>query len=194
MRTLGIASRASTPGVAHGHCAGGHSGVVPCPVHPRLARCTRTLRRVHEQPVPWHELFAAPAVSIILLGRLRGSAPGHVLLGVLRGHVLWVAAPTPRRLREPSSAELAAEVATMERRRTDDALWSVDAARAIRDSASVHRIKSSARSSSDFGTVIPSAFAVLRLITSSNFIGCSTGISPGFLPLKILSMKLANRK
>jgi hypothetical protein len=33
----------------------------------------------------------------------------------------------------------------------------------------------------------PSALAVLRLIISSNLIGCSTGMSPGFAPRKILS-------
>src|SRR5207245_5966709 len=38
-----------------------------------------------------------------------------------------------------------------------------------------YRITSSARTSSDGGIVIPSALAVLRLRTSSNFIGCSTG-------------------
>ena len=35
--------------------------------------------------------------------------------------------------------------------------------------------------------VSPSAFAVFRLITSSNFVGCSTGRSAGFAPLRILS-------
>ena len=37
-----------------------------------------------------------------------------------------------------------------------------------------------------FGTC-QSALAVVRLMTSSNFVGCSTGISPGFVPRKILS-------
>jgi hypothetical protein len=37
------------------------------------------------------------------------------------------------------------------------------------------------------GTVRPSAFAVLRLITSSNFVGCSMGRSAGLAPLRILS-------
>ena len=49
-----------------------------------------------------------------------------------------------------------------------------------------HRITSSARSSSNCGIVRPSAFAVLRLITSSNFVGCRTGRSAGFAPLRIL--------
>ncbi len=37
------------------------------------------------------------------------------------------------------------------------------------------------------GTVRPSAFAVLRLMTSSNFVGSSTGRSDGLVPLRILS-------
>ena len=36
----------------------------------------------------------------------------------------------------------------------------------------LHSITSSARASSDGGTSRPSALAVLRLITSSNFVGC----------------------
>jgi len=34
--------------------------------------------------------------------------------------------------------------------------------------------------------VNPSAFAVLELVTSSNFVGCSIGRSPGLAPLRIL--------
>jgi hypothetical protein len=45
----------------------------------------------------------------------------------------------------------------------------------------------SARSSSDCGIVRPSAFAVLRLMNSSNLVGRSTGRSAGFAPLRILS-------
>ena len=37
------------------------------------------------------------------------------------------------------------------------------------------------------------ALAVLRLITSSNLVGCSTGSSAGLAPLKILSRKAAAR-
>ena len=42
-----------------------------------------------------------------------------------------------------------------------------------------HSITSSARASSDCGTVRPSALAVLRLMTSSNLVGCCTGRSAG---------------
>src|SRR6266704_75249 len=48
---------------------------------------------------------------------------------------------------------------------------------------------SSARCSNDGGIVRPSALAVLRLMTSSNFVGCSTGRSRGFAPFRILSTK-----
>ena len=48
-----------------------------------------------------------------------------------------------------------------------------------------HWTTSSARSSIDCGTVMPSALAVLRLITISNLVGCSTGRSAGVVPFKI---------
>jgi len=44
---------------------------------------------------------------------------------------------------------------------------------------------SSARSRSASGTVRPRAFAVLRLTTSSNLVGRSTGRSAGLAPLRI---------
>ena len=50
-----------------------------------------------------------------------------------------------------------------------------------------HSITSSARTISDCGSVSPSAFAVLTLMISSNFVGCSTGRSAGLAPLRILS-------
>jgi hypothetical protein len=51
----------------------------------------------------------------------------------------------------------------------------------------IHSITSSARVSKVGGTVRPSAFAAFKLITSSNFVGCSTGKSPGLVPFRILS-------
>src|SRR5258705_12641934 len=44
-----------------------------------------------------------------------------------------------------------------------------------------YSITSSARASSLAGTAMPSAFAVVRVIRSSNFVGCSAGISAGLL-------------
>src|SRR6185369_868034 len=53
---------------------------------------------------------------------------------------------------------------------------------------------SSARASSLSGTSTPIAFADLRLITSSNLVGCSTGSSAGFVPLRIMSTYSAARR
>jgi len=47
-----------------------------------------------------------------------------------------------------------------------------------------HSITSSARASTVGGTSRPSALAVLRLMTSSNFVGCTTGRSPGWAPFR----------
>jgi hypothetical protein len=52
-----------------------------------------------------------------------------------------------------------------------------------------YSITSSARAISAGGTVRPTALAVLRLITSSNLVGCSTGRSAGVVPLTIWSTK-----
>src|SRR5262249_12471341 len=53
--------------------------------------------------------------------------------------------------------------------------------------AAFHSITSSARASRRSGTVRPSAFAVLRLITSSYLVGACTGRSPGLSPLRMRS-------
>ena len=53
-----------------------------------------------------------------------------------------------------------------------------------------HWITSFARSRSGCGMVRPIAFAVLRLMTSSNLVGCSAGCAP----FKILSTKYAARR
>jgi hypothetical protein len=55
-------------------------------------------------------------------------------------------------------------------------------------------ITSSARRSSDGGIVIPRAWAVLRLMISSNVVGCSTGKSAGLAPFRILSTYVAPRR
>src|SRR4029077_2479048 len=48
-----------------------------------------------------------------------------------------------------------------------------------------HSITSSARPSRPSGNTRPSAFAALRLITSSTLVACLTGRSDGFSPLRI---------
>src|SRR5262245_7144302 len=51
----------------------------------------------------------------------------------------------------------------------------------------VQSITSSASASSLSGMWRPRVLAVVRLMMSSNLLGCSTGISPGFVPRRILS-------
>ena len=63
----------------------------------------------------------------------------------------------------------------------------------VRHLKRAHSMTWSARPSSDWGIVSRSALAVLRLMTSSNFVGCSTGRSAGFAPFKILLTKTATR-
>src|SRR5215831_2848548 len=53
--------------------------------------------------------------------------------------------------------------------------------------AAPHSITSSARASRLSGTASPRAFAVLRLITSSYFVGACTGRSAGFSLLRMRS-------
>jgi hypothetical protein len=51
-----------------------------------------------------------------------------------------------------------------------------------------HSITPLARSTSPAGTSWPIIFAALRLITSSKFVGCSTGRSAGLMPRNILTI------
>src|SRR5262249_4068177 len=53
--------------------------------------------------------------------------------------------------------------------------------------APFHSITLSARSTRAAGTSWPIAFAVLRLMISSNLVGCSTGESAGFVPRRSLA-------
>ena len=57
-----------------------------------------------------------------------------------------------------------------------------------------HSITSSAVASNDGGTVRPRAFAVLTLNTNSYLVGCWTGRSAGFSPLRIRSTYPAARR
>ncbi len=49
----------------------------------------------------------------------------------------------------------------------------------------LYSISSSTSTSSATGIVIPSCWAVLALIASVNFVGCSMGSSPGLVPCMI---------
>jgi len=55
-----------------------------------------------------------------------------------------------------------------------------------------YSMTSSARTRTSSGTSRPSALAVLMLIMNSIFVGCSTGRSPGFAPLRTLATMTAD--
>src|SRR5215467_8129989 len=57
-----------------------------------------------------------------------------------------------------------------------------------------HLMTLSARYTTDCGIVRPICLAVLRLITNSNFVGCSTGRSAGLASFSILSTNAAARR
>ena len=63
--------------------------------------------------------------------------------------------------------------------------WAGDRSGTISDIMLIHSITSSAATRRGCGTLIPSALAVLRLMTNSNLVGCRTGRSAGFSPLRI---------
>jgi hypothetical protein len=56
-----------------------------------------------------------------------------------------------------------------------------------RNNRRLYSITSSASASKFGGTTMPSALAVLRLITKVNLLACSTGSSPGLAPFKIFA-------
>src|SRR5512132_2270708 len=62
------------------------------------------------------------------------------------------------------------------------------------DKQITYSITSLALASSVVGTVRPSAFAVLRLITNSYLVGACTGRSAGFSPLRMRSTYPAARR
>ena len=58
----------------------------------------------------------------------------------------------------------------------------------------IHSMTTSARARNVGEIVRPSAFAVFILISSSNFVGCSTGSCAGLAPFRILSTMEAARR
>ena len=70
---------------------------------------------------------------------------------------------------------------------TKDSDIALSSRRSTLDLVSSHLISLVARASTSGGIVRPICFAVLRLMTNSNLVGCSTGRSAGLVPLRILS-------
>jgi hypothetical protein len=63
-----------------------------------------------------------------------------------------------------------------------------------RKMASAYSITRSARERNTGENVNPIVFAVRKLTASSNVVGCSTGMSAGFVPLRTLSTRSAARR
>src|SRR6516164_4064623 len=62
------------------------------------------------------------------------------------------------------------------------------------EAAPFHSITSSARRRNASGIMRPRTLAAVKLMTRSNLVGCWTGMSPGFAPLRILSTYSAARR
>ncbi len=73
-------------------------------------------------------------------------------------------------------------------------MFRMNSTAAWQNKKSFHLITLSALASTLGGIVRPICLAVFRLITSSNFVGCSTGRSAGLLPFRILSTYYATRR
>ena len=69
-----------------------------------------------------------------------------------------------------------------------------DASEKAQEEALSHSITSSADVSRISGTFKPRAFAVLRLITRLNLVGCSTGSSAGLVPFRMRETRKADRR
>src|SRR5205823_2564713 len=91
----------------------------------------------------------------------------------------------------PSLADYSAEAAHVRLRRVAAQVRSITH---MRHTASRYSMISLARASTLSGIVTPNALAVVRLITRSNLVGCSTGRSDGFAPRRILSTWSAARR
>src|SRR5256885_529226 len=72
-----------------------------------------------------------------------------------------------------------------EQSRADRAYWAASRTRFAATRRIAHSITSSASVRSADGTARPSARAVFMLMTSSNLVGCGTGNSAGFAPLRM---------
>src|SRR5262245_22227730 len=122
----------------------------------------------------------AGSAGVVEHDGLMSPEPGQVLSYEAATHV-WTRARTDSHndLHRSAGKALSACTSAAERQRR--------AADPCDERTPGHSMTSSARARSECGTVRPRALAVVRLITSSILVGCSTGSSPGFVPRKILS-------
>src|SRR5262249_40033792 len=151
-------------------------------------RCWYAARRGDDRHLTAHQFSSQRGQSIELILRpaifdrdvLTFDVAGFVQASIKRGHA--VAAGFERAtVQEPDSRHRGLLCARRERPRGR-------AADEHDERAALHSITSSARASKVGGISRPSAFAVLRLMTSSYLVGACTGKSAGFSPLRMRSM------
>ena len=122
-------------------------------------------------------------VAESISGRLNGATSGDRRDVMTDSETGWALVPVAAPESPPARAGVTPGRTRAPRPRTR-------AARTLRvGRARAHSMTSSARTRKDCGIVSPSALAVLRLMTNSNFVGCSMGSSAGFAPFRILSTK-----
>ena len=153
---------------------------------PRLGRSARSARNrtANLLAQPAIRLFT-PARTPTLQAKAIGSAPSlHRPRHPRRGQIpIAPAAPSvPNTPRFPALALFGRRPPE----RVDDLCIPASENLHNNGSDAPHSINSSAVASNVGGTLMPSVLAVLRLITSSNLTGCTTGSSAGFAPLRIL--------
>src|SRR5262249_10455721 len=159
---------------------------------PRAPAQIRDIRAIRDQPAV---IYKVPRLvhcrKAMHCSQFRDPPPGREELRIGKEPTLDVT-----KIAEPSSQRLneVGETGRREIAKTHHALLrarrerpSCCAAEHCDELAPLHSITSSASASSRSGTLRPSAFAVFRLITSSNLVGCWTGRSDALAPLRILS-------
>jgi hypothetical protein len=124
------------------------------------------------------------------LGRHTGAEIAQPARSVVGGWHFGYGAPATR-----FAATVAGDHATLATKRALPLTWAgLPPAGSHQLAWRTHSITSSALSRIDCGTVRPSALAVLRFTTNSNFVGSWTGSSVGFAPRRMRSTEVAARR
>jgi len=142
-------------------------------------------------------VFSAWLGVSVYLGSVAGQLAGAIRDNEIRVEYLGISVTRLVHLKLTISAALAGAggaLAALSISHVDPQMECRVGFRQLRTASSGHSITSLAWTSSAAGMSIPSAFAVLRLMTSSYLVGCSTGRSAGLAPLRILSTKVAPRR
>ena len=131
--------------------------------------------------------FAAPLAPAILDRDIAALAPAQLTQPLHKGGCPLALCRSRTRAQESDGRQLRSLLCTSRERPC-----SGRAAEQRDELAALHSITSSARARNASGIVSSIALAVLRLTTSSNFVGCSTGRSAGFAPRKNLVDELCS--